>query len=108
MSKHTYSEDIVEKAAYAIWETQYSDPADAKDDWDRYAPETEKDEYREQANAVLQALWDASVLESLEETEGYPEDARVVTEKGAFMAPWSLDREDLPARLVYWGRDRDD
>lgn len=55
------------------------------------------------ANDMLEMLWDASRIDTVSQAEELPDDVRVITPRGAYMAPWTLDAEDLPAHVIDWG-----
>ena len=113
MSDHPYPEHIVEAVAKALWETA---PASQVIGWDDLAPQdSQHADYTHKAHTALQALWDASRVDTVEQLEALPDNAIVHDgyfsyEKDVYAwrgggVPYYIthDEMDLPMNIIYWG-----
>lgn len=103
MSKHPYPKHVITGVAKALMKSSEGrDAFGAGGDWEA-AGHTIKQEFLGHAETALQTLWDASRVDTVEQSEQMSDDMRLKTFRDAYMAPWSVDAEDLPAHVIDWG-----
>ncbi|NWN89214.1 MAG: hypothetical protein HLX51_11855 [Micrococcaceae bacterium] len=59
------------------------------------------------AQVALQALWDASRIDSVEDAQKLPDGTKLINDKGIFVAEavrrYHFYAEEFPAHVIYWG-----
>ena len=67
-------------------------------------PEHDQDLFRRNADMILQALWDASRVDSIEQLESVPDFASLVDGEGFTYRTYELRNPKVfPVNIIYWG-----
>jgi len=104
MTNHPYPAHVIERVAKGLWNTT---PASGALDWEDLQPEdsiNRKDVYLEKANAALQALWDASRIDTIQQLKKVPDFSILVDNEGFEYKAYEIRNPNIfPAHVLYWG-----
>ena len=101
MSKHPYPEHIRDKVALGLF------AADCEDNPELDPNEEPHPGYYEYADTALQALWDASRVDTLDQLDELDHKIVVIDRTGHvaddYVSRHDIDHTDLPAHVIHWG-----
>lgn len=101
MSKHPYPEHVVEAVAKRLAKQRFiQEPFDELSDHDKKSLVND-------TSGLLQALWESSRIDSVEDAKKLPAGTKLINDKGIFVAEavrhYDFYAEEFPAHVIYWG-----
>ena len=96
MSNHPYPDHVVEAVAEAMGRSRTGE------DWGRF-----KEHFIERTHVALQALWDASRVDTLDQLDELDHKIVVIDRTGHvaddYVSRQDIDHTGLPAHVIHWG-----